>query len=119
MTEARVSAARTAVQRRRWARRATSWDHHVFASPAFALVREQLLVAAAPVEHDRCVDLGAGTGFVTLAIAPKVSSVVAVDIAHEMLAILRLQATRTQLDNVSAIVSDLARFDLAPHSIDL
>jgi ubiquinone/menaquinone biosynthesis C-methylase UbiE len=114
-----MSAARTAVLRRRWTSRATSWDHHVFASPNFALLRDRLLIAAAPSEHDRCVDLGAGTGFVTLAIAPKVSSVLAVDVAHEMLAILRRQATRTPLDNVSAIVADLATFDLAPHSIDL
>jgi SAM-dependent methyltransferase len=119
VTEARMSAARTAVLRRRWTSRATSWDHHVFASANFALLRDRLLIDAAPSEHDRCVDLGAGTGFVTLAIAPKVSSVLAVDVAHEMLAILRRQATCTPLGNVSAVVADLATFDLAPHSVDL
>lgn len=119
MTERRMSAARTAVLRRQWDRRTTSWDRDVFASPSFALLRERLLVAAAPVDHDRCVDLGAGTGFLTLALAPHVSFAVAVDISPDMLAVLRSRATRSRVHNVSAIVADLARFDLVPNSVDL
>jgi ubiquinone/menaquinone biosynthesis C-methylase UbiE len=119
MNERRMPDARAARLRRQWDRRTTRWDHDVFASPAFALLRERLLVAAAPENHDRCVDLGAGTGFLTLALAPQVSFTVAVDISPDMLAVLRGRARQCRVHDVSAIVADIARFELAPNSVDL
>ena len=119
MNEQRVSDTRTAKTRRQWDSRTTRWDHDVFASPTFALLRERLLVAASPKSHDRCVDLGAGTGFLTLALAPQVSFTLAVDISPDMLAVLHSRACESRVRNVSAVVADLARFDLAPNSVDL
>ena len=65
------------------------------------------------------MDLGAGSGCLTLALAHQVSFAVAVDISPDMLAVLRSRANRSRVHKVSAIVADLARFDLAPNSVDL
>lgn len=48
--------------------RVRSWDDQVASSPAFIKVREKLLEVARPAADDDA-DLGAGTGFVTIALA--------------------------------------------------
>jgi len=58
-----------------WDRRVESWHSHVTSAAAFEQVLGQLVRLAAPAPADTCVDLGAGTGFVTTALAPLVSSV--------------------------------------------
>lgn len=49
------------------------------------------------------VDLGAGTGQFTLAAAPHVARVVAVDISPAMLAVLRERAARTGVSNIDYV----------------
>ena len=74
---------------------------------------------ATPQPADVCVDLGAGTGFVTTALAPKVSSVLAVDISAAMARSLAGRATEAGLADVATEVADLTGFDLPPASADL
>ena len=103
----------------KWDRRVEEWHSHVTSAAAFGQVLDQLLRASAPKRTDACVDLGAGTGFVTTALAPLVSSVLAVDISASMSASLAGQAARDGLANVSAEVHDLREFSLPPASVDL
>jgi ubiquinone/menaquinone biosynthesis C-methylase UbiE len=103
----------------RWDRRVEEWHSHVTSAKAFGQVLDQLLGLSAPKPTDACVDLGAGTGFVTTALAPLVSSVLAVDISAAMSASLAGQAARDGLSNVSTEVHDLREFQLPPASVDL
>ncbi len=104
---------------RRWGKRTSTWDHHVSSAPGFAAVREALLRVAGCRREDDVIDLGAGTGFVTLAVAPKVSSVLAVDFAPPMLEALAEQAERVGATNVSTLQADLAVLDRPAGSLDL
>jgi ubiquinone/menaquinone biosynthesis C-methylase UbiE len=82
-------------------------------------VRDRLLAISAPGAADVCVDLGAGTGFVTLALAPLVDSVLAVDISPEMAESLAAHAAQAGLRNVRVEVADLRAFQLPQASVDL
>lgn len=104
---------------RQWDKRVEQWHSHVTSAASFEKVRAGLLDMATPQRSDACVDLGAGTGFVTTALAPKVSSVLAVDISAAMARSLAEHATEAGLANVSTEVADLSGFDLAPASTDL
>ena len=104
---------------RQWDKRVEQWHSHVTSAAAFEKVLAGLLDRAMPRPSDACVDLGAGTGFVTTALAPKVSSVLAVDISAAMATSLAEHAAEASLTNVSTEVADLSGFDLAPASTDL
>ena len=102
-----------------WDKRVEKWHSHVTSAAGFEKILDHLLRLAAPQEADECVDLGAGTGFVTTALAPRVSSVLAVDISAAMAASLLRQATDAGLANVSAEVADLTRLSLPASCADL
>jgi len=102
-----------------WDRRVGKWHSHVTSAAAFSQVLDHLIRLSSPDPADACVDLGAGTGFVTTALAPVVSSVLAVDISAAMAAALAERAARDGLPNVSTQVGDLRQFDLPPASVDL
>ena len=104
---------------REWDRRVEEWHSHVTSAAAFGQVLDQLIGLSCVKPTDTCVDLGAGTGFVTTALAPLVSSVLAVDISTSMSASLAERAARDGLRNVSAEVCDLRELQLAPASVDL
>ncbi len=104
---------------RQWDKRVQQWHSHVTSAAAFEKVLAGLLDMAAPRPADACVDLGAGTGFVTTALAPKVSSVLAVDISSAMARSLAEHVAEAGLANVSTEVADLGGFDMAPASTDL
>jgi len=104
---------------RQWDKRVQQWHSHVTSAAAFGKVLTRLLEISAPQPADVCVDLGAGTGFVTTAVAPKVASVLAVDISTAMAKSLAEKATEAGLVNVATEVADLTGFDLPPASADL
>ena len=104
---------------RTWDRRVAGWHAHVTSSCGFEEVRDRLLAISAPRPTDACVDLGAGTGFVALALAPLVDSVLAVDISPAMAESLAARAAQDGLRNVSTEVADLGTFRLPPASVDL
>ena len=103
----------------RWDKRVEQWHSHVTSGAAFEQVLRRLIELSSPKATDACVDLGAGTGFVTTAMAPLVSSILAVDISAAMAASLAQRAARDGLRNVSTQVSDLKEFNLMPASADL
>ena len=104
---------------RQWDKRVQQWHSHVTSAAAFEKVLTRLLEVSAPQPGDVCVDLGAGTGFVTTALAPKVASVLAVDISAEMAKSLAERAAEAGLANVVTEVADLTGFDLPAASADL
>ena len=104
---------------RRWDQRVEQWHSHVTSGAAFEQVLRRLIELSSPKPTDACVDLGAGTGFVTTAMAPLVSSILAVDISAAMAASLAERAARDGLRNVSTEVRDLKEFNLMPASADL
>lgn len=102
-----------------WGERVHTWDDQVTASPAFAIVRDRLLEVAEPLRDDHAVDLGAGTGFVTIPLAEMVSSVIAVDLIEEMLESAAEEAKKRGLGNLETVTSDIVEFDLDDASVDL
>ena len=102
-----------------WDRRVGGWHTHVTSTSGFDKVRDRLLAIAAPRSADACVDLGAGTGFVALALAPLVDSVLAVDISPVMAESLAARAAQAGLGNVRAEVADLRTFRRPAASVDL
>jgi len=95
------------------------WHAHVTSTTGFDKVRDRLLAIADPGPAAECVDLGAGTGFVTLALAPLAGSVLAVDISPVMAESLAVRAAEAGLRNVRTAVADLRTFQLPPDSVDL
>jgi len=104
---------------RTWDRRVEKWHSHVTSAEAFEKVLDRLIQLSSPKPADACVDLGAGTGFVATALAPLVSSVLAVDVSTAMAASLAERAAADGLQNVSAEVRDLRQLQLPPASVDL
>lgn len=102
-----------------WDRRVAGWHTHVTSASGFDQVRDRLLAIADPRAADACVDLGAGTGFVALALAPLVDSVLAVDISPVMAEDLAKRAAQAGLENVRTGVADLRTFQLPAASADL
>jgi ubiquinone/menaquinone biosynthesis C-methylase UbiE len=102
-----------------WDKRAGQWHDHVTSAESFGKVLDRMLACARPQPSDVCVDLGAGTGFVTLALAPMVASVTAVDISPEMTKVLSARAADAGLVNVSAHEADLMGFRFPPGGADL
>jgi ubiquinone/menaquinone biosynthesis C-methylase UbiE len=92
---------------RKWDQRVVPWHAHVTSAEAFGTVRDRILVLSQPQPSDVCVDLGAGTGFVTMELAPRVASVLAIDFSPAMTNAVAERAADAGLGNVSAEVADL------------
>jgi ubiquinone/menaquinone biosynthesis C-methylase UbiE len=107
------------VLQRAWGSRVGSWDHHVQSSAAFGAVLDAVVERAEPQANDRVIDLGAGTGYVSLALAPQVDRVVAADLAKPMVDALAEKAASRSLGNVHPVVVDLSHLELPESSVDL
>ncbi len=65
------------------------------------------------------VDLGAGDGYLSRAVASQVDKVIAVDISGEMLKELNKKAAQDGLDNIRTIIADGCDLPLEDESVDL
>jgi ubiquinone/menaquinone biosynthesis C-methylase UbiE len=102
----------------RWDERVEAWEE-VAESEAFLELRDRIVELAAPHPDDRVVDLGAGTGLLALALAPKVADVVAVDISGRMLERLDGTAASDGLENLHTLEADLRHLPLEDESATL
>jgi ubiquinone/menaquinone biosynthesis C-methylase UbiE len=101
-----------------WDERVEAWEE-VASSEAFLELRDRLCERAAPASDDRVVDLGAGTGLLALALAPRVAEVTALDISPHMLERLDEHAAADGIDNVRSVVGDLRELPLEDESATL
>ena len=101
-----------------WDDRVEVWEE-VATSPAFVAMRGRIVELAEPRLEDRVVDLGAGTGLLALALAPRVKELVAVDISERMLERLDDAAAADGVHNIEPLVADLRRLPLEDESATL
>jgi ubiquinone/menaquinone biosynthesis C-methylase UbiE len=102
----------------RWDERVEAWEK-VASSEAFLAIRDRIVELAEPRRDDRVVDLGAGTGLLSLALAPRVHELVAVDISGRMLERLDDAAAAEGIHNVELLEADLRRLPLEDESATL
>lgn len=101
-----------------WDGKVESWQE-VAASPAFQALAERVVELAQPAPGEHVVDLGAGTGLLALALAPRVADVVAVDASEPMLSRLAANARRAELGNVRVVAADMRSLPLDDESAEL
>jgi len=64
---------------------------------------EYIIDLTKPKKIDVVMEIGAGTGEVSLLLAPKVKKIIAVDISEEMLRIAKEKAIRADVDNIEFV----------------
>lgn len=106
-------------QQRFWTRRAASWDHGAANNPGLVKVVERVLAEADPSSDTRAVDLGCGSGQVTLALAKSCASVLGVDVSEKMIALLLANARTEGVSNVTGRAVPIERLGLEEGSVDL
>ncbi len=106
-------------QRRFWTRRAVSWDHGAGSNPGLVKVVERVLAEAHPTPEAFAVDLGCGSGQVTLALAQRCRTVLGVDVSEEMITLLLENAEREGVSNVEGRAVPIERLGLSESSVDL
>jgi ubiquinone/menaquinone biosynthesis C-methylase UbiE len=108
-----------AVRARRlfWQGRADSWDQQgsQALTKVFAAVLEACQTNAATV----AVDLGCGSGQVTLPLAKRCATILGVDVSSDMIGLLKEKAQAEQRDNLQLMVGSIESLDLDAESVDL
>ena len=104
-------------QRRVWSGRVLTWEHH--GSAGLARVTAAVLQAAGVQPGDVAVDLGCGTGQISLPLAAQGASVLAVDVSSAMVKRLQEEASRLGALDLDAVALPIEEFSLPPGSVDL
>lgn len=105
------------VQRRMWGGRADTWDRHNDSGMTKVASKAIELAVVAPGMD--CVDLGCGTGRLTMVLAERGANVVGVDVSAEMIERLEAQPVPEGGGSVRGMVVPVERLELAPASLDL
>jgi ubiquinone/menaquinone biosynthesis C-methylase UbiE len=104
---------------------AKDWDAHVEQAEVvargegFQELRRRIVGLAEPRREDVVVDLGSGTGLLTLAVADRVSEVWAVDSSEAMGRYLDTKAASAGLENVRTVLASAASLPLVDSVADL
>ena len=101
-----------------WDDRVVAWEE-VAATPVFERLAARVLELAAPDEHETVVDLGAGTGLLSIPAASLAANVVAVDYSQPMLDRLAERARREGLETLTCLRADLREVPLEDASADV
>jgi ubiquinone/menaquinone biosynthesis C-methylase UbiE len=101
-----------------WDRRAGTWEHH--GAVGLEPVIDAVLDAAAGQPGMMAVDLGCGTGQLSIPLAARGLRVTAVDVSPQMVGRLRAKVDDMELDGiVHAAVAPIERVSFTPGSLDL
>jgi ubiquinone/menaquinone biosynthesis C-methylase UbiE len=101
-----------------WERKAAQYDRVAMGLFGRPLPRVLELTAEGVSGAEAVLEVGAGTGLMTAAIAPRVRRLVATDYAEAMLAQLRTRITDARLSNVDCAHGDIYALDYPPRSFD-
>ncbi|MEM2984606.1 MAG: class I SAM-dependent methyltransferase, partial [Candidatus Jordarchaeaceae archaeon] len=85
---------------------AESYDERTSKWPGYDRLLKRIVELANPKESDVVMDVGAGTGSVSFAFAPRVRKVVALDIAEKMVETGRKKAREKNFQNVEFRIGD-------------
>lgn len=113
------AAANIARQERFWTRRAASWDHGAGNNPGLVKVVERVLEESGAGPASRAVDVGCGSGQLTLRLAPRVASVLAIDVSPKMVELLAENAATAGVTNVEGRAVPVEALEIEPGSVDL
>ncbi len=118
MSEPR-SAANIARQQRFWTRRAAEWDHGAGSNPGLVKVVNTVLAEADAQPGMLAVDLGCGSGQLTITLARQVDKVIGVDVSQRMIDLLTTNAKAEGVTNIEGRATPIEHLDIAPGSVDL
>lgn len=104
-------------QKRVWTKRAVSWDHAD--NPALERVVAAVIAEARPEPDMSVVDLGSGSGQLSIPLAHRVGRVLALDISPTMIELLVANAAEAGVSNIETRVGAIETVDIAPGSVDL
>lgn len=79
---------------------APSYDDYVLGVEGYSETIERIIELAEPEKSDTVLDLGTGTGALSLRLAPKVRRVIARDISEQMLKVAREKAQKKNVKNI-------------------
>jgi ubiquinone/menaquinone biosynthesis C-methylase UbiE len=104
---------------------AKDWDQHVVEAeevartPGFRALRDRIIERAEPRPGEIAVDVGAGTGLLTLALAEVVERVWSIDISASMCEYLRAKAATAGRDNVEVAMASATSLPMVDAAADL
>ena len=105
------------ISRELWRHRAETWAQD--GSVGLCAVVDAVIAESCELMAEVAIDLGCGSGQLTLPLACLCNEVLAVDIDAGAIDLLRTRAEREQLTNIEAIIQPLETLDLPPASVDL
>jgi len=88
-------------------------------NPGFLALRDRVLELARLRASDRLLDIGAGTGLLALAAAPRVERVFALDVSPAMGEHLERKFSRLGIDNAEVAVTSATSLPLADGELDV
>lgn len=101
-----------------WDSRVEAWEE-VAATDVFGALRDRVVEEAAPRADERVLDLGAGTGLLTTALAPLARQITAFDISAAMLERLDAHAAADGIANIELVQGDMRSLPFDDESFDL
>jgi ubiquinone/menaquinone biosynthesis C-methylase UbiE len=104
-------------QRRFWSTRVNTWDHHTPAG--LEKVTAAMLAAVHVQPGDQVIDLGCGTGQLSLPLAERGARVLAIDVSAEMVRRLRDNALGRSLTGLEVLATPIENLSLPAQSVDL
>lgn len=101
-----------------WNRMANEYDKYASTHAGYAEQIKELINIASPAEKDIAMDVGCGTGTLSILLAQMVKRLYAIDISMKMIKILLTKAGAKNI-NIEVITADARSIPLLSSSVDL